>query len=71
MGKRGGTASLNDDRLRPAMSEKPSYEQLIEALRPFANAVFNDNGDVTYDHMMYSTDDLWRAYCLLRRAEKE
>lgn len=40
---------------------------LAEALRPFANAVFNDNGDVTYNFTAYSTDDLFRAYRLMKR----
>lgn len=38
-----------------------------QALQPFSNAIYNDNGDVTFDHSTYGTDDLWRAYCVLRR----
>lgn len=41
-------------------------QKLEGALVPFSNAVFNDNGEVTYDYTMFDLDDLWRAYCVLR-----
>ena len=43
-------------------------ENLTKALRPFANRVYNDNGDVTYDTNSHETEDYWRAYCALRRS---
>lgn len=56
------------DRLRSRIMElEKALERCLGALRPFANAVFNDNGDVTYDHTMYGTGDLWRAYCRHRK----
>lgn len=48
-------------------SKNEKIEQLRAALQPFADVVFNDNGDVTYDYSSISRDDYWRAYCALRK----
>jgi hypothetical protein len=45
-------------------------QRLADALQPFANSVFVDNGAVTFDHTMYGSSDLWRAYCTLKRRER-
>ena len=42
-------------------------EALVEALRPFAAVVFNDNGDVTYEYSNVTKEDYFRAYSLLKR----
>jgi hypothetical protein len=42
---------------------------LERALKPFADRVYNDNGDVTYYTQMLDTDDLWRAWWALNRAK--
>ena len=34
---------------------KGRLEEAEKALRPFANAIFNDNSEVTYDHTMLIT----------------
>ncbi|WP_342643413.1 hypothetical protein [Rhodoligotrophos ferricapiens] len=40
---------------------------LEAALRPFADAVFNDNGDVTFETSRIGDDDYWRAYRVMYR----
>lgn len=40
--------------------------KLEAALKPFADRVYNDNGDVTYTMGALDTEDLWRAYCALK-----
>jgi hypothetical protein len=58
------------DRLTAALTTSEAARvKAVEALRPFANSVFNDNGDVTFDHTMYVTDDLFRAYRLVKKAD--
>jgi hypothetical protein len=50
----------------------PEVRALVEALRPFANAVFNDNGDVTIDSSRITRHDYMRArtaLAALRTAE--
>ena len=42
--------------------------ELVKALKPFADAIFNDNGDVTCNYAAFDDDDLFRAYSLLKRA---
>lgn len=42
--------------------------RLMEALRPFAGAVFNDNGDMTIDRSAVTHDDFERAYFAFRAA---
>lgn len=39
------------------------------ALLPFANAVFNDNGDMTVDHSVATHDDYCNAYFALRATD--
>lgn len=43
-------------------------ERLREALKPFSDAVFNDNGDMTIDLGLATSDDYVRAYFAYRRA---
>lgn len=43
-------------------------EQLEPALRPFADAVFNDNGDMTVNFSAVKHDDFVAAYLALRKA---
>ena len=40
--------------------------RLEAALKPFAEAVHNDNGDVTYNLAVVKSEHLWDAYCALR-----
>jgi hypothetical protein len=42
--------------------------KLTRALEPFANAVFNDNGDLTVDRSFATYDDVVRAYFVLKEA---
>jgi Lar family restriction alleviation protein len=42
-------------------------EELEAALKPFANAIYNDNGDITVD-LSVKSEDLVKAYFVLRRA---
>lgn len=41
-------------------------EQLQAALKPFADCVHNDNGDVTVTYGLAVPHDYFRAYCVLR-----
>jgi hypothetical protein len=60
------------DQLTTAIESQRRAEAALvaaqDALKPFANAVFNDNGDVSYNFTAYGTEDLRHAYCVLRRA---
>ncbi|WP_077961684.1 hypothetical protein [Ensifer adhaerens] len=42
-------------------------KEAIEALQPFADAVFNDNGDMTVDLSFAKADDFIKAYFVHRR----
>ena len=53
-----GMDTLPDD-CREAADE---IERLRKALEPFANSVFNDNGDITVDRSFATYDDFVRAY---------
>lgn len=46
-----------------------SEGKLLKALRPFADCVFNDNGDVTYTFSNARPEDYFRAYRLVRNAD--
>lgn len=59
-----GMDTLPDD-CREAADE---IERLRKALEPFANAVFNDNGDMTVDRSFATYDDFVRAYFVLKEA---
>lgn len=41
--------------------------KIIEALQPFADAVFNDNGDITVNLSAVEPDDFIKAYFALRQ----
>jgi hypothetical protein len=41
-------------------------EELEAALKPFADAIYNDNGDITVD-LSVKSEDLVKAYFVLRR----
>jgi len=41
--------------------------ELVEALTPFSDAVFNDNGDITVNFGSPEPDDFFRAYSAIRR----
>ena len=41
-----------------------------EALRPFADAVYNDNGDVTITTSRIDHDDWFRAYKVYKKTAK-
>ncbi len=49
-----------------AASQDARIADLEAALRPFANAVFNDNGDVSIEISRLNTDDYRRAYRAMR-----
>jgi hypothetical protein len=44
--------------------------EAMEVLLPFANAVFNDNGDITVDRSTVNYDDFVKAYFTLRAARR-
>lgn len=50
---------IDDQRAAKAEAE---VARLKAALQPFANAIENDNGDVTYHWGMVSSDHLFKAY---------
>ena len=47
---------------------EPKIERLRAALKPFADAVYNDNGDMTITPC--SIDDYAKAYFVMRDLEK-
>jgi hypothetical protein len=49
----------------PSEAARPEVQALMEALKPFADAVFNDNGDVTIDSSRISRRDYMRARAAL------
>jgi len=49
-----------------AVTTRLRIAKLESALRPFADRVYNDNGDVTYNTSAHDTEDLWRAYVALK-----
>lgn len=42
-------------------------DDMERALQPFSSAVFNDNGDVTFNYTAFNDDDLFRAYSVLKK----
>jgi hypothetical protein len=47
----------------------PRVQALVKALKPFADTVFNDNGDVTIDSSYITRRDYLRARTALRAIE--
>lgn len=41
-------------------------DRLREALQPFADAVYNDNDQMTYNHGQITSENLYRAYWAMR-----
>jgi len=39
---------------------------LRAALKPFADCIYNDNGEVTVTTSDAAANDYWRAYCVLK-----
>jgi hypothetical protein len=63
-------AALTIEEQIMALTPEQKIERLRKALKPFSDAVFNDNGDVTVDHSVATHDDYWNAYCAMRATEK-
>ena len=51
------------------MTDRPATpDELLAALKPFADAVYNDNGDMTVNHAPF--DDYVKAYFVVRRTKR-
>ncbi len=47
-----------------------TFDMVRDALKPFAGAVFNDNGDMTVDLAFPKYADFCNAYFAMRKTEK-
>lgn len=51
-----------------ALAAEAERDALREALAPFANCIFNDNGDITVNFRSFTADELIAAYFAHKRA---
>lgn len=49
------------------MTPEQKIEKLRKALQPFADAVFNDNGDMTVDLSALNSENCIQAYFAMRK----
>ena len=59
-----------ESRMSPPTTPTPTTAEIIEALRPFAAAVYNDNCDVTLDTSHLRTADFMRVSRILSRLKE-
>ena len=55
---------------RNCLKIKTEIERMQSALKPFADAVYNDNGDMTIDHSGIGVDQFAKAYFVMRNLEE-
>lgn len=51
------------------MTDKEKIEKLRKALKPFADAVFNDNGDMTVSYGHLTSENCIQAYFAMKKTE--
>jgi hypothetical protein len=54
-----------------AVKAEAEIERLRVALKPFADAVYNDNGDMTIDHAGIGIEQFATAYFVMRRTNEQ